>query len=373
MVRLYGVVHGASEEGLFSSRTLAVHPCDEILQDLTELPHGVRVGLEWFEREDWREVKEDLMQKSVAARIKKILFFEDSASCYWQALVRVLLESGLQPVFLEEKEIWKRYNQACVDLVKQSEDFPDNLGKSARERHGKLCQYNEALEQKVLASRRIHELERDHRLLCAVASNALDIAIVGIGHGDYWVACQEKIQQELGITFDSYSQQRPSGNNSHPAIFVREGVPSKNILFERELLERALRLREQGRVGGGTPDYVGIWNYFEPYKGYFEVFVHQREREEIAGVIEDLLGTAKFKGKIDEREMHLTKTYTAASADAFPQEILYKWVGTGEEWFGQYTTCGGGGRFYMREAAQRNPLEMSLRWFDLRENGLHLE
>lgn len=369
MVKLYGITHGASINSLFFSTPINISPAPELLEDLAELPKRSRVGIEWFGETGWQEVQDHLTRRSFAAGLEGAPFFDDPASHYWGIIINELQRHCLQPVFLENKEVWLKYNQAVVDLAKERQNQLFHEGESDRDYHEKLCRHNEARKKRVLATRRIHEIERDEVLLSAVSSGTLDAAIVGSGHADYWIANKPRIQQQTGIIFDSYSKQQQNGKDCPLTVFVRNAKPDQNNIYERKSLERAIRLMEQGRIAEGTPDYIGTWCDYEPSQGYFEIFVHERDGEDVSGVIEDVLGSATFIGRVNQKGIRFTKIYTNASPEAVRGEISYEAERTGHEFHGFFKVSGFRVPFYLIEADKKEAIEMGIRLFELFHPG----
>src|SRR3989338_1989232 len=351
MVQLYGVTHGGSIDSIYSSSELRVDPSRELLDDLAELPKGSLIGVEWFEGDTWQQVQEDLINRVFAAGLEEHPFFDHSTSHYWEVLLDNICRLDLQPVFLEDTDVWLCYNQALVDSLKGNQDELFRFkGESESHYYAKLVGHNEAKNRRDLAVRKIHEIERDSALLSHLASGNLHAAVVGIAHADYWIAHKERIQQRSGVIFDSYAKQEPSKSGYPPIVFVRNAHPNQNILFERESLERAIRLMDYGRVVDGTPDYVGTWSLYEPSKGYFEMFIRLRNGERVEGVIEDILGTAIFTGVLNASGIQFTKKYVAASADAIKEQIPYEAKRVGNEFCGVFIIPGMRGPFYLIEA-----------------------
>ena len=55
--------------------------------------------------------------------------------------------------------------------------------------------------------------------------------------------------------------------------FTQNTDCSDELLFERESLERTIRLVEKNRIiEHRIADYIGTWDISEPSRGYFEVF-----------------------------------------------------------------------------------------------------
>ncbi len=369
MVKLYGITHSASINSLFFSMPINISPAPELLEDLAELPKSSKIGIEWIGETGWQEVQDDLMGRSFDAGLQEIPFFDDLVSNYWRIIINELQRHCLHPVFLENKDVWLKYNQAVVALAKERQNQLFHGGEDDRDYHEKLCRHNEARKKRVLVARRIHEIERDEVLLSAVSSGNLDAAIVGYGHADYWIANKQRIQQQTGIIFDSYSKQQQNGKGYPLTVFVRNAEPDKNIIYQRKSLERAIRLMEQGRIAEGTPDYIGTWCDYEPSQGYFEVFVRKRDGEDISGVIEDVLGSATFSGRVNKKGIQFTKNYTDASPEAIRGEIPYEAERTGQEFYGFFKVSGFRAPFYLIEADKKEPIEMGIRLFELFHPG----
>ncbi|MDO8660363.1 MAG: hypothetical protein Q7K43_00600, partial [Candidatus Woesearchaeota archaeon] len=350
MVKLYGVAHGVAINSLFFSESISVNPAQELLDDLQRLPKGSKVGIEWFKEIDWSEIQEDVARLICAAKLQTAISYDQASYEYWEILLEKIQSLGLEPVFLENKKLWLSYNHAIVDSVKGSEAELFHEGESDRDYHLKLCEYNESRRKRILDSRKIHEIERDTHLLSAITKEELEVAIVGIGHSDYWFFNKKKIQEQTGLVFELYAKQQPSRTSYTPTIFVRNAEPDSQILLERQSLERAIKLMEQGRIVDAKPDYVGTWSHCEPSRGYFELFIQKRSGETISGTIEDLLGTARFEGKVNAHGITFTKKYVAAVAEAVRGEIVYastrtEKTSTGAEFYGLFNMHGMRGPF----------------------------
>ena len=370
MVRLYGVTHGVDITSICFSESISISPSQELLADIARLPKGSRVGIEWFTESDWKEIQCDLQKRLDVAKAQMFLYYARESYSYWEILLTKIQRLGLQPIFLESKELWLAYNQTLVDLAKGNESELFHDGESDRDYHLKVCMYNESLKRGVLASRKIHEIERDAQLLSAITKGELKAAIVGMGHSDYWFFNKTRIQEQTGLVFDSYAKQQLNGTSYPATIFVRNPEPGSQILHERQSLERAIRLMEQGRIVDPKPDYVGTWSECEPSQGYFELFIHERVGEKISGIIEDALGTARFTGKVNAKGINFSKVYTNASAGAARGEIIYistktEKTSAGSEFCGAFNISGMRGPFYLIEASKKDPLEMGMRLYDL--------
>ncbi len=129
-----------------------------------------------------------------------------------------------------------------------------------------------------------------------------------------------------------------------------------------------LGLAENGRISNRAPDYIGTWDVSEPSKGYFEMFVDQQHNGSVIGTIKDCLGTAAFAGVTTPQSFDFTKHYTESAESAVDAHIVYegKRPGTRKEFYGYFYVRGFGTAFYM-SSAQRSPVQMSLRWFELKQ------
>lgn len=371
MVYLYGVTHGASIDSFFSSLPIFIRPAPELLEDLAALPKGSRVGIEWFEGNDWGEVQQDLFQRVVAAHIEERPCFDRSTAYYWDIVLQTLHRFSLEPIFLENKAIWFQYNQALVDyFVEQEQGLFKSEGESSTAYQIKLCQSNERKRKKTLAVRKIHELERDKMLLSAIERTDLHAVVVGIGHSDYWFFQRENIQAEKKISFSSYAKQTPTDIAQPATHYLRHALYDLQTILSRECLEREILLLDEGRITKGTPQYVGTWCDIEPSKGYFEMYVDTWDGQRISGRIEDLLGTARFEGHLSAEAISFCKVYTHASSDAFQGEIPYEAKKRGKEFFGTFHIPGFHGPFYLVKAAIKDPLVMGIRMAELRDSKL---
>lgn len=207
----------------------------------------------------------------------------------------------------------------------------------------------------------------------AIKSGALRAAIVGRGHSDYWATNQGRIKNELGITFEDYSidTARRGVVNQHStsaeSVFTRKAAPHPKVVFERESLERAIRLIGQGRIIlDRTPDYVGIWDIHFPSKGYFEMFVEDQSNGRVSGKIEDCLGTARFEGIITPTDLNFVKQYVVSEETTIQEPIEYKAKKEGQEYHGHYYVKGFvSDAFFMTQSPKMDPVSLSLRWHRL--------
>ncbi len=376
MVKLYGVEHSMTityGSLIPESKKLPVMPSDEFFADLESLPRGSRIGLECFNEKDWQDVKNHVKLNAVKAGFFGYPHYTDVTQTYWKTIIDFCKRAGHETVFLEDKETWKKYNKASIRLVKcQRGELYLEEGESRYHYHGKLCRRNEREYKADIARRKIHEMERDAKLLEAIKSGALRAAIVGRGHSDYWIFNQDRIKDEFGISFEDYSTDTPKRETVNrysefaESVFARKSVSHPRIVFERESLERAIRLIEQGRIIlDRTPDYVGIWDICFPSKGYFEMFVEDHSDGIFSGKIEDRLGTAKFEGIITPTDLNFVKRYVVSEETAIQEPIEYKAKREGQECHGYFYLKEFGDAFFMTQSPKMDPVSLSLRWYEL--------
>ncbi len=211
---------------------------------------------------------------------------------------------------------------------------------------------NIRLHKLEISTRYTHEIERDNLLLRKLKEDPPEIAIVGLGHSDYWVA-KNLLAVEKYQTFDLDSEGR---------LFFNPN-PQKNevALAEREGLERTVRLFKEGSLSERKPDYVGTWNPGDPSRGYFELFIEEKKGDKIKGKIEDLLGLANFEGTLRPGRINFVKSYYQSVNEASKRHITYNGRIVGEGIFGQFET-GVKLPFYMVESASELPFKMFTQW-----------
>jgi len=381
MVHLYGVIHGGEWRDILTgvSGPMLVAPSREFIQDLSRFPKGTKIGIESTTANDCLEIRENLAtlpfnpaesrfsDDSPAVRP----FFKSGDEVYWNHLQKAVQSLGLKIVFLEDKEVWFKYNQATIRYA-EGEARRRNLnvleeGEDERHYAKKSMELSEEELREEVARRRIHEIERDDLLLSTIKSLGVDVAIVGIGHADYWMANRQAISKKLGISFDDYSTdlsiQEPGIHKIQQAFTKNPQINFRNA-YNRISLERIIRLLEGGRLTDKKPDLVGTWDVSNPIKGYFEVFM-TREGNAISGEIVDCLGDAEFKGFIDDGRVEFAKNYLShrCSEGASNGEINYEGLVRDGKIFGYFIFSNGYGRaFYATPKPTHSFTNLGLYW-----------
>ncbi len=345
MVYLYGITHGGQLNDFLMGHTeeIEVFPTKELATDLLQFPKECKIGLECLTKSDWDEVNQHILtlpfnppeprfeDQKYASRP---YYMRDGNDDYWSVLEKVCLGLGFEVMHLEDKNIWFRYNEL---MIKVAENMArrENLqvkesGESEKHYHEKMTGFSLEEHRESVFLRRIHEIERDDNLLRRIKSSKIDVAVVGIGHSDYWMANPQVIETNFGVSFDSYSTEIPAKEDSYwrgSTCFTKNANPNLRMAFVRNSLGRAIQLMETGRLDDRTPDLVGTWNIDNPMKGYFEMFI-KRNGKSINGRIVDCLGDATFEGEIGSRDIRFIKKYLQGQCcdGAASGEIVYNGI-----------------------------------------------
>lgn len=350
MTHLVGVAHSFESKGIlepFMQPTNPLFPSQDFLDWLKKFPKGTKVGIEQLGKEDFEKRKRNFSElgKVISNRYgsKYAPHYPCEHGRYWTSLEIDCKRHDLEVVYLEDLETWMKYNKAMIDYwslyAEIQEDLTpldetDNLRRLRR-----FLKFNEKLHKLSIKARKIHEIDRDEKLLEATVSSGLEISIVGHSHSDFWFGNKEDLGKKYGIVFDSYSTDLAHFYGFVPEmIFTENAGTSPDMVFEREILERSLRLISSGRiVESGTPDYVGTWDYETPSKGYFEVFIHNRDGDKVSGLIQDCLGVADFSGEITKERLDFVKTYGDLSCKkAAKNAVRFQAVKEGNEFYGRF-------------------------------------
>ncbi|MBI2546918.1 MAG: hypothetical protein HYW23_00545 [Candidatus Aenigmarchaeota archaeon] len=346
----------------------------DVVETCSFLQVTVLRGFEWFSRDQWQLIIDNL--KELVSEIPYESYPQDPsdglappnyspiANRYWSRLIDFHRDTGHKPVFLEDMDTWFRFNQATVEAFKQelrrSKLLVYDWGESDMTYHRKLVKLNEAIHKADIRARKVHEIDRDYKLLEAIARTGVDVAVVGGCHSAYWISNQDAIRRKYGISFDSYSADVPDYHRRN-ATFTINPSDSESVL-DRILLERAVALVETGRlVPDKKPTYVGIWDIPMPSTGYFEMFVDGRSGDKISGIIVDTVGDAVFEGTATPDEIVFTKRYTPANRNAVEGDIVYRGIKMGGDFVGRIHADGRSGSFLMSEALT-SPENMSIRF-----------
>lgn len=380
MVYLYGVTHGGHWNDFLTGRAgeMRISPTIELIADLSRFPKGTRVGFECMSKEDWDEVKLHLLTlpfEPPESRFEDQEFasrphYTTKTTGYWDDLGKVCSDLGLEVVFLEDKNFWFKYNEAIVKTA-ENEARRRNLlvvkeEESDEHYDRKRIGFNVERHKEDISARKIHEIDRDNQLLRAIKSSEVDVAFVGIGHSDYWIANPQTIKSDFELSFEGYSAEVPK-IKTHPwgglTVFNKDTKPNLRNAFVRNSLERAVKLLETGRLNDKKPNFFGTWDIHNPLGGYFEMFV-ERNGKAINGEVIDCLGDASFEGEISNREIRFVKKYMRdrCSTGASLKGIVYKGIVREGNVIGYFAIDGFGQPFYATPEQKRDFVDLGMLW-----------
>ena len=373
MVELVGVTHGAWINNFIISTNVPLQPSFAFLSYLEKFPRGTRVGIESLSKDDFRLVREDQSKKNYEINFKYernyTKKYNRENEYYWDVLTSHLKKSGLDFIYLENIDTWFEINSAIVnDSMIRSKVFNEILfkedGESEINYTKKLLTCNEMIHKAEIDYKKLHQQKRDNELLEEIARKEPNIAIVGLGHSDFWYNIREKINQTHKINFEKYSTDRGvfDKRGNCEMIFTENTEPIQETIAETDSLERLLLLYETGRLfSDKKPDYVGTFNSTHPSEGYFELFLDSKDK----GIIVDYLGIAKVEGIFTDEKIEFTKMYTNAIGNVMKGEIKYiakkrnGMLFNMNDFFGRYNGNSGGSIFYMTKNLSK-PFDLSL-------------
>jgi hypothetical protein len=316
MVKLYGAIHGLQTTRIFfglfpEERQIELFPSAGLLTKLNALPEGTKIGIEHMSPEDEEEYANFSLKKSFEARLESPVHIEKTSTKYWDHILRHLTKTGKQPVLLDDVNLYKRHIEALIRYHKAKTfriyhyEHESDLQYSL-----KLNRRNHSIWAKEMRMRKIHELDRDVALLSKIKETGTQVVIVGDGHAQNW-ATDPSIPAKAGIVFEDYAIDHPPDIEDlhHPprmlenvlAKYDPEKYPQevKNAADTRKTLERRIRLLEKGRLTDRRPDHIGTWCDYNAIEGYFEMFMEKQDGDKVEGTIIDVLGIARFAGKMD--------------------------------------------------------------------------
>ena len=364
MVKLYGVVSGCKISSLWESTELRLVPGESLLSSLAALPLRSRVGVEFHNEHDRNLLQDDFARKLLGAGLGMGEGRAPVSDGYWEHLIRAC--DGHQIVFLENADLWLRFNTALVSFVKnRKRDIFYHQGESEEKYHRRLVQHNERNHKKHVEVRRLHEIERNTALLRAASENNVDAVVVSLGHSDYWWVHRDEIAKNFGFVFDAYATEmyKVEGGFAFQE-FHSLAFADPELVYERTCVERTVRVAEGKRLSDKVPDWIGTWDVMEPSRGYFEMF---GENENMAtGRIEDCFGNARFTRVVDSLDADFTfvKEYIPGNCvtNAIHKPIHYQGSMKDGRVAGYFSVAGSGMAFYMTQNLKETPLEMSVHW-----------
>ncbi len=170
MTHLYGVIHGGWLNDIFlgHSRNIKIQPTHQLIDELAQLPKGTTVGIETLTNEDKEEVNRHL--RNLPFNPPKPRFEDDSPErrpCYdeesrryWKILEEECRQRGLNIIYLEDKEVWFKFNEAMIHIAENDAKRRNLLvledGESQESYNRKLVRLNHSEYRNSIAARKIH-------------------------------------------------------------------------------------------------------------------------------------------------------------------------------------------------------------------------
>ncbi len=315
-IKLVGVAHGRQHIFFGVSFETLVEPDPATFYlVLSSLPEKTKVGIEWCPElcEDGRNLRKSINGEELP--------FTDSAVFYWGKLLEAINEHSLAPVFLDDFETMKkevekflqlREKQQCLaklgleaELIKtEGFYFYVKATPEMRELEREIYGLNTELDY-------TYVIRREEKLLENIARSQPAVVFVGAAHSDFFVSQREELAKR-GIVFDSYYREELF---AYPLFYEPEDITArlnvKPVLDEETLRLRQLLPRRYAALTAGrilpdkTPKFIGTWDTRLPAQGLFEVYVKAENNGRIRGTIEDILGSAQFKGGVIAKPVNM--------------------------------------------------------------------
>src|SRR3989344_1921222 len=373
VVSLYGVEHNFFQvsthgldyrEGRFSQRQTTQEIerslSRGLIQSLSWVPSGTKVGVEDFGPEDYAQVKRHFDSLGFPERFSG--GYSASLS-YWTKLRELLTSLEFEVVSLESKEPYFRYNYALREVAHWSGENDDFHASVVGEFNTKSDKSNGhwgvdveyALARSKVNSRRIFEIERGRALLEAIKHSGVKVAFVGLGHANHWRANSSSVEEQFGVVFNSYDTETivpPEGSKAMQVVFSRNLLLDFSLNLERRSLERMVRLVEIGSISGRCPIFSGVFDS-DPLTGFFEVFPDPpygpRNRLNLnSGTIVTCFGDYSFSASYNGPHVKLNVIPKSdISPDGLIKEAVeIRGVRHGNSVFGRFIQPNTGGRGY---------------------------
>ena len=203
-------------------------------------------------------------------------------------------------------------------------------------------------------------IKRTKTMIEKIKKEQPDVAFIGAAHAyDLYFNHDEKdvliestnnldeISKDIDMAFNAASTDenlktflRGVGPLTYSLSSVENLPENRKPEFERERIENLgienlYKIIETGTFSeeNKKPNYVGSWSLDSqlnniPLRGFFEVYVNNKEGDKLEGIIKDDNGNAKFSGILNENKIEFIKEYYKQGilfgAPSLPGEIIYK-------------------------------------------------
>lgn len=361
--RAYGVTHGGEVFDRWgnSAGKLYIEPSDGLISELNNLPKGSKVGIE--HSPDF--CKEGYLIDGIEMEQDPTAFY------YWGKIEQHCQRNGLEVIYLDDIETYKKYLGEVAKVVKLESELQkteqqieyyydgDDEGDDLLSKEELVDLYNDNCCELPLLKRDIyrhtvirnyiHQVEREDRLFEKISITQPEIIILGAVHTKNLKEKQNFLTQNLGIEVGKYKFEEPRPFNPNHRINMSDLVSDDiDINFDDSFMTRRqyLALTEGVVIPNGEPDFVGSWNPGIPEKGLFEIYF--KDNGDLSGTVEDTLGTASIECNILGKSITFKKKYIKekSSDSACETEIEYRGIldengiYRGSFTIGNYGDCG---------------------------------
>lgn len=351
--RLFGVIPSTSMYAILD-RNISLKPSPILLEALSNLPEGTRVGVDRLSPKEQKSLEEmahdrvDTGPDPLGAR-------------YWDAIITHCDNRKLEVAYLDNLYLWRAYANLSVkaynaEYKKKWKDL-EELRKLKIEGHGVDTE-----------AQNIKFIQREAKILEMIVESEPAVVILERDTADYFASEAEMVGAN-GLNFRSYEAEKLPDLRSikdmiydfrrkytdeelYQAVqhnkFSHSPYPRQEAIAKHVTVKRQYKALKEGRVTDEEPDFIGTWDIDVPAKSIFEMFIEKKDGASVSGRIEDTLGTAEFSGSIERpgviTHIKFTKIYnkSATLVGAVPHKIYYSGRSDNEDMvsgtFG-YTDC----------------------------------
>jgi hypothetical protein len=213
-------------------------------------------------------------------------------------------------------------------------------------------------------------IAREETIFKQLQNTRPDMAVIGQAHADTLMLTPD-LKDSLGVDnyvkltldrqgLDSINLLMAETQRVPTCQLVDPSGPDPQYLQETESISRTHRAVTESRITSGSePQWVGSWEPSCRPRGLFEVFDKSRPgSQESSGTIEDVLGTARFRGELTQDKVIFLKSYIPSKTldpAALKGEVLYEAERqSDDEYRGEWRSEDGsfGGELVMKRGAE---------------------
>jgi len=310
MPKIYGVFEEVSFRGLF--HTANVNEKHPDLFDIVNNTKDCKIGIESFGNENYPKVKAG----EVGTKSPKI----------YSELYNALKENN--KVILLDTEFEKFHESIKKEFPKERLTLPN-------ERY----RFN-------IKSQHYVQIKRTDVELSNIRKENPDAAFVGGAHAyDMYCEGEKEVFMEYPLNLEEvtdkvnrafkYCDNEDIIKGALKSIDLSYGLCHIENLSQEQKeelrkiskgVEKIRRLYDymENKPYEKNPDFIGTWSLYKNngLEGFFEMYIDQRDGDQIKGLIKDSLGNAKFNGKINDWEVQFNKEYTYIFDDRNGYELV---------------------------------------------------